>query len=1110
MVATLLPTIRIIVPDQNFEDDQIGALIPKADDPIYQTLQIKIGNKILEPASFNQPGYLTNIIEPLGKTFRIIDSLNAVCDDSVDVICCANGDYPIPANSTVPFQLFEQKLKDFQVQVQKVNEERVKQKRIVRLLGYGLFENLFPMFKKQFNNCIQCSALSLDPMDTCPMSTLMASVGKVKKIANDISAILAELYAKRAMLGGKIESLEELVDKLTSSLDSISNQIHDVENKLASTEAEKFEKKKELEKLVEEQERLLKDLEEVEDQLSKGQTELGKIAKELQELQEKRDFFKDKKSRDINRLKKFISDADASRAKCEKIAEEADNQIKVIEELIKAKENVELDLAKKISEATEAIKDYKSQIKSSLEKHSDVTKEIANLDKSEVSYKKMLSELKNKKVEVENELRLQTLELNKKAAQFEKTNQKIQMKSIKLDDLPVPSVLLPQIEELLNLTEDSGPKKSISIPSCITLEPNGLEEFVKILIIHSDKIDKLEVGPVVVPNIKSFTDYLRQPDIALVSLNLSGANLEDKDAVLLLAALRDNPGVLQDLNLKNNKLSKQSAILLADFITKSNSIKIINLNNNQLGNDGLEELSIGIQLTKSLRSIDLNENHIGAPGWQAWANAITANSQWKNCWISFPKKNPVKAEGIASLEKVFLAEWVLGISLRNCEIDDEALVKLCEILQKRSDSKVYLDLGLASKESNAVGISYYSYDHLNQVGKQGLEALAELVNKRPQLFRSIELNGGLSASGIEHFPIFFQQVSPLVPVSLENIGLTMVSLMKILPILEARNETSLDFSNNYFGNDGLLKLCQYLENSASYCKKITSLHLWHCGCRELEPLVQLMSAGKLEKLVSLNLVGNGLNDTQLEKIANALSSMPKPPTSIDLSGNPFTVNGLSILLDKVQISGISVQFTVYRTSLVAEDAQTIFDKFPQDVLKKLSIEDHNSPFCAKLKFLLEGVQIKNGVCDLSKRQMNDNFITRVIDALITSGTPLKQLNLRHNKISELGLSKLIDQYFLQDESRIAELNILDLSENPLSDASSNTLLALLTHPKCAVKQIYLNSVGMSAAGLNPLLIQIHQLKTLESIAVAGNNLKGLFQIESSPGPTKIKVDIFSH
>ncbi len=1062
-------TIRIIVPDQKIDDDKLLDLFPK-EDKLYKMYRIKVGDTTLN--SFSDLD--DKVIEPLKFKNRIQDAVSALLGND-SIICCATGkpdDYGLPVNDTdALFSVFLAAVDSRLPLMAGIPGKKV--------LGYETSNKLFGQLKAKVipsgNDITFNSSFVMDSSNPNKLNALIKSVGKINKLRDKLSVLLAKLIRERETLDDDITTLEKAIAKKEKALDNINNQIDDLEAKLKLVGADKKTLQEKLDNLKKLSDQRLNQLLNLNKKLDDNREQQEKLAKKIAKLEQELSKNERILDKDIALINKFTKDAQTAADKIKELQDNAFSRRKDLNDLITAASSEKATIEYSIQEAAKEVIILEETIKHNLNEYEKVTKECEALEKDSLASLADLQQRKATKERLEKELKV---DLNKRNSQQKRIRQiEFEMKFEKLDQsqLNINPVLSSKVTEL---TSGASSIKVPNLPSEASIDNEGMKILMEAIIVYADQITDITIGKSLKYEINSFTDFLKLPNLALQSLNLSHAALNDEEAEPLLTAIRDNPAKLRDLDLSANNLTATSSESLAEFLKKSTSIATLNLGWNRLGNEGLKTLSIGLKNNKSLHHLSLYSNEIGADGLSAWVNAISTHPN-RTTLAHLPYHNPIKTNGILALKPIFLSNAINSFNLTDSQLDDDAIQKLCEILKQRSGSSK-IELSLNS----------------NNIGTTGLVALTELVKEQNKRQWFISLWGALSQPGVDYFTTFYKKVaSTRISVPTQNVGLNASRLNKILPTMENAEITEIDLTGNPLGNAGLSHLCDYLKNNASFCKRLRSLRLHAIGKElSLDSLTQLLCSGLTPNLNSISLSGNALDDSQVIKIANALPTfIASRLSSIDLSGNSVTLNGLRALLNKINSSGCSIQFSFNGGSALSRnDAKIISTEFSPFLLKKLLSNYSYGEFCSTLKFILEDINIdKDGCLNLSSKSLNDDSINQLISklSLPSAAVPLKTLNLGYNKITSQGLGSLID-YFISNSARIEQLKTLNLSGNPLEDAAKDRLLPLLKHAKSNLDAIHLDSTKMTSAGLNPLISYLN--KSVKTLTFSGNKLQGIF------------------
>ena len=213
----------------------------------------------------------------------------------------------------------------------------------------------------------------------------------------------------------------------------------------------------------------------------------------------------------------------------------------------------------------------------------------------------------------------------------------------------------------------------------------------------------------------------RLPDDRTLVLLLNGNDMLREGAEELNRLLLEGKRV-QSLQLQWNLLGSEGAAALVPGISATKFLRFVDLTGNELEEEGAIALSAGIKENKSIQSLVIPENQIGNEGVIVIAHALKHNTTLQTLDVSnnniFEEGamflagvletqnktivevrltgNCLRNEGAVALAKAVAVHPVLEhLELRNCVIDDEGIIALCNgVRNNPNNSFEYLDLSL--------------------------------------------------------------------------------------------------------------------------------------------------------------------------------------------------------------------------------------------------------------------------------------------------------------------------------------------------------------------------------------------------------------------------------
>lgn len=307
--------------------------------------------------------------------------------------------------------------------------------------------------------------------------------------------------------------------------------------------------------------------------------------------------------------------------------------------------------------------------------------------------------------------------------------------------------------------------------------------------------------------------------------------------------------------------------------------------------------------------------------------------------------------------------------------------------------------------------------------------------------------------------------------------------------------TNLVLRGHELGDQELRTLLSLPQTS-----KLERLDLSNCDLSALELTAVARAASRT--LRELTLQDNGLGADELNAF---YAAGPPPIRDLNLSGNPLTGAGSTVAR---LVPGLE-RFVAVGTAFNGDDAAAVVGALDRARLSRLDLS--SNPGCTSLGVALEGapwrqlrrlalrecdldesfVAVLSPTCPaLERLYLDGNPIgNAVCAALSTAPFALQKLSLRRCAVTSKGLVPLA-----LGGPRTAELQVLDLSENPLDDSAGAPLSSGLANAP-------LEWMGLAECNLGP-----EALRGLLSAPVAGK-LRELDLSGNRIGPASILADI---
>ena len=107
--------------------------------------------------------------------------------------------------------------------------------------------------------------------------------------------------------------------------------------------------------------------------------------------------------------------------------------------------------------------------------------------------------------------------------------------------------------------------------------------------------------------VEKMCEYLCQPEITLVDLDVSKNHISDAGLILLARALKLNKSI-KFLNLSANKIREDGLTELVEFLNENTLLEELSLGGNTINNEGIMILSKFLPHNQTLNHIDIGRN----------------------------------------------------------------------------------------------------------------------------------------------------------------------------------------------------------------------------------------------------------------------------------------------------------------------------------------------------------------------------------------------------------------------------------------------------------------------------------------------------------------------
>ncbi|XP_073669555.1 uncharacterized protein [Paramisgurnus dabryanus] len=508
-------------------------------------------------------------------------------------------------------------------------------------------------------------------------------------------------------------------------------------------------------------------------------------------------------------------------------------------------------------------------------------------------------------------------------------------------------------------------------------------------------------------------DLLKDKHCRLNTLILSCCSIGEEGYVALCSAVRSNPSHLIELDLSGNDPGESGVKLIYDLIQDQNcALKKVRLLKSSFASEGFKDVSETLGINPLLqRDLNLNDHKLN----KTRVKQICDLLKDKHCRLNtlMLSNSFITAEGFADLISVFKlnSSHIRHLDLSGNNLGDSGMKKISDLLTNPQCRLQKLRLSDCS------------------IGEEGYVALYIAMRSNPSHLTELDLSGNdPGESGVKHIYHLLQD---------QNCALKKVRFLKSGAAEEACDHLSkvldvhpllvkeLNLSDNKLGDLDGEKLSALLMDSHSKVKKII------------------------------------LNDCELtEKQCLAVAAVLSCVKEIEMNNSRLMDSGVKQICDELKKPQCQLQRLKLRAC-----------GFTDEGFFALTTALNSNP--SHLRHL-----------DLSENKLGDSGVDCLCDLLRNSQLKLKTLELCKCSIKYTRPAKLISA-LCSNPSHLKELN---LSENKIKDSGVKHLCDLFKHSDCKLEKLYLNKCKI--ADIASLTITLSETKTLMLLNLSNNYING--------------------
>ncbi|XP_073669558.1 uncharacterized protein [Paramisgurnus dabryanus] len=570
--------------------------------------------------------------------------------------------------------------------------------------------------------------------------------------------------------------------------------------------------------------------------------------------------------------------------------------------------------------------------------------------------------------------------------------------------------------------------------------------------------------------VKKLQDGLQNTNCQLHKLRLSGCGLTEESCSALASVLRSKPG-LKELDMSNNNLQDSGVKKLHNGLENTNcQLHKLRLSCCSIGEEGYVALCSAVRSNPShLIELDLSGNDPGESGVKLIYDLI----QDQNCALKKVRllKSSFASEGFKDVSETLGINPLLqrDLNLNDHKLNKTRVKQICDLLKDKHCrlNTLMLSNSFITAEGFADLISVFKLNsshirHLdlsgNNLGDSGMKKISDLLTNPQCRLQKLRLSD--CSIGEEGYVALY-------------------IAMRSNP----SHLTELDLSGNDPGESGVKHIYHLLQDQNCALKKVRFLK---SGAAE-EACDHLSKVLDVHPLLvkELNLSDNKLGDLDGEKLSALLMDSHSKVKKIILNDCELTEKQC---LAVAAVLSCVKEIEMNNSRLMDSGVKQICDelKKPQCQLQRLKLRACG--FTDEGFFALTTALNSNPShlrhLDLSENKLGDSGVDCLCDLLRNSQLKLKTLELCKCSIKYTRPAKLISA-LCSNPSHLKELN---LSENKIKDSGVKHLCDLFKHSDCKLEKLYLNKCKI--ADIASLTITLSETKTLMLLNLSNNYING--------------------
>ena len=581
--------------------------------------------------------------------------------------------------------------------------------------------------------------------------------------------------------------------------------------------------------------------------------------------------------------------------------------------------------------------------------------------------------------------------------------------------------------------------------------------------------------------------------------------------------LRDDPEQTR-LDLSNKKISDEGARALAKALERNVTLNTLNLENNPIGDMGVKTLRKAYETNKNLQFLYISSNKIGEQGKKTieriqkyqqikpFIDAISPDEERKAfrkvAW-KLLKNDPQKPllnidelnscfwfindEGVKALAKALEAnEFVQELDFNGNQIGFEGILAIAQTIEKNPQLPLQT-LNLWENEIGDAGTQVlmkalaknrtlqYLDLSANQIGFEAAQAIAQTIENNPQLpLQQLNLSRNkIGNAGTQVLMGALAKHRTLQYLNLSDNQIGFEAAQAIAQTIEKNPQLplqTLDLCKNEIGDAGT----QVLMGALAKHRTLQYLNLSdnQIGIKGAQAIAQAIERNPQLPLQELNLSNNQIGEPGA--LARAIEKNPQLQR-LNLSDNQIEERGAKLLLKALDTNQILLQLDL-RNNRIGNVGKTALMKAIEtnQVCRMISEISENRIIRTAMEILQSSSAMKT-TANLRKKEIGD-LEAQVIARIIEKNHVLERLDLSKNHIGNASTQALAQM--IEKNHTLQQLN---LSQNQFNDAGFQTLATALE-----------NNTSLLQLQLTPLYGTPPIIKKINMLTKANNNIATTF------------------